>query len=86
MHLEFILYNITLTDYCIVKDTHLNHNSSQHYKYGKKNNRVNEIKTLDSNTLRIYTRLYHTYQLLYRKGHIQITNSHSIKFERKVID
>ena len=66
MHFEFILYNITLTNYCIVKDI-LNHKSWQNYKYGKKSNRVNEIKTLDRNTLRIYTTQYYTYQLSYCK-------------------
>ena len=36
------------------------------------------MKTLGWNMFRIYTTLYHTYQLLYCKGHIQITSSHSI--------
>ena len=36
------------------------------------------MKTLDWNTLRIHSTLYHTYQLLYCKGRIQITSSHSI--------
>ena len=42
----------------------------------KENNRANEIKTL---ALRIYTRLYHIYPLLYCKGNIPITSSHTIK-------
>ena len=36
---------------------------------------------------RIYTTLYHTYQLLYCKGDVQITSAHSIiNMERKAID
>ena len=51
---------------------------------GNKNNNVYKMKTLDWNTLRIYTTFYHTYQLLYCKGHTQITSSHSIiNIERK---
>ena len=33
---------------------------------------------MDLNTVRIYTIFHHTYRLLYRKGHIQITNNNSI--------
>ena len=35
------------------------------------------MKTFDRNTLRIYTTLYHAYQLLYCKGHIQIDHKQS---------
>ena len=42
------------------------------------------MKRLDGNTLTIYTTLYHTYQLLHCKGHIQVTSNHSIRnVERK---
>ena len=45
------------------------------------------MKTLGWNTFRIYTTLYHTYQLLYCKGDVQITSGHStINMERKTID
>ena len=44
---------------------------SKQTKIGYKNVNVT------SNTLRIYTKLYHTYQLLYCKGHIQITSNHN---------
>ena len=66
IHLEFILHYITLTNYS-------DHKYSQHHKCGKKNNIVNKMKTLDWNTLRIYTTLYHIYQILHCKGHMQIT-------------
>ena len=36
------------------------------------------MKTLDLNTLRIYTTLYHTYRLLYSKGHIENASNYSI--------
>ena len=32
---------------------------------------------IEFNTLRNYTTLYHTYLLLYCKGHIQMTSNHS---------
>ena len=32
---------------------------------------------IEFNTLRNYIILYHTYRLLYCKGHIQITSNHS---------
>ena len=44
----------------------------------EKSNRVNKMKHWIEIHLRIYTTLYHTYQLLYCKGHIQITSNHSI--------
>ena len=40
-------------------------------KQSKQNNNI------EFNTLRNYTTLYHTYVLLYCKGHIQITSNHS---------
>ena len=41
------------------------------------------MKTLVRNTLKTYTMLYHTYQLLYCKGDVQITSGHStIKMEK----
>ena len=42
----------------------------------QKNNRVNKM-IIKFNTLTNYTTLYHTYLLLYCKGHIQITSNHS---------
>ena len=39
------------------------------------------------NTLRKYTTLYHSYLLLYCKGHIQITNNHNnvnVKTEKTI--
>ena len=50
-------------------------------KYSKQNDNI------EFNTLRNYTTLYHTYQLLYCKGHIHITNNHSnvnVKTEKKI--
>ena len=38
-----------------------------------------KMKTLDLNTLRTYTTLYHTYRLLYSKGHIENASNYSIR-------
>ena len=43
----------------------------------QKNNRVNKNDNIEFNTFRNYTTLYHTYKLLYCKGHNQITSIHS---------
>ena len=43
----------------------------------KKNNKVNKMTRLKFKTHRNYTAIYHTYSLLYCKGHIQMTNNHS---------
>ena len=43
-----------------------------------KRNRVNKIKKTVINKLRIYVTIYHTYQLLYYKVHIQMTSNDSI--------
>ena len=43
----------------------------------QKNNRVNKMTKIAFNTHRIYITIYHTYPLLYCKGHIQIRSSDS---------
>ena len=42
----------------------------------KENNRVKNVK-VTFNTLRTYITLYHTYQLLNCKGHIQMTSNYN---------
>ena len=43
----------------------------------KENNEIKNVN-ITFNTLRTYTTLYHTYFLLYCKGHIQMTRDHTI--------
>ena len=43
----------------------------------QKNDRVKKNDNIEFNTFKNYTTLYHTYQLLYCKRHIQITSNHS---------
>ena len=43
----------------------------------KKKQKSKENDNFEFNTLRNYITLYHTYRLLYCKGHIQITSDHS---------
>ena len=81
IYLEITLHYITLTDYYIVKghiqitSNHINVNVKQ-----KKYNRVNKI---EFNTLRNYTTLYHTYYILYCKGHIQKTSICNVIVEKE---
>ena len=50
-------------------------------------NRVNKKDKITFNTLRVYITTYHTYQLLYCKGHIQmISNDSIINVETKTIE
>ena len=49
-----------------------------------KNNTINKVINIELNTIKNCTTLYHTYLLLYYKGHIQITYNHTtIKVEIK---
>ena len=42
---------------------------------GTKDNRVNKMKKIAFNTLRIYIKIYHTYWLLYCTEHIQMMSN-----------
>ena len=54
------------------------------YKSKDKKNTVNKVINIELNTITNCTTLYHTYHLLYYKGHIQITYNHTnINVERK---
>ena len=49
----------------------------------------NRVKRVNDtfNRLRFYTTLYHTQQLLYYKGHIQMTSNHNtIDSEKKTLE
>ena len=66
--------------------THSDNIQSHQHKSKDKNNIVKKVINIELNTITNYTTLYHTYQLLYYKGHIQITYNHTnIKVKTKII-
>ena len=78
IHLGHILHYITLTFYYIVKDTFRWQVITVIADVEKENNGVKMLMSHLINTLRIYTTLYHTYPLLYCKGHIHTKSNYSI--------
>ena len=59
---------------------------SHHHKSTNKNNTINKVINIELNTITNCTILYHTYQLLNYKGHIQIPYNHTnIKVQTKTI-
>ena len=53
----------------------------------EKNNAINKNENIKFNTLREYTTLYLTYQLLYCQGCIQIISNHSnVNIEKEKIE
>ena len=59
---------------------------SHQHKSTDKNITVNKVINIEINTIIICKTLYHTYLLLYYKGHIQITKNHTnIKVQTKTI-
>ena len=66
--------------------THLDNIQSHQHKSTDKNNTVNKVIYIELNIIINCTTLYHTYPLLYYKGHIQITYNHTtIKVKTKTI-
>ena len=50
--------------------SHLDNIQSHQHKSTDKNNTVNKVRNVELNTITNCTTLYHTYPLLYYKGHI----------------
>ena len=49
-----------------------------------KKQQIKQNEKIEFKTLRNYTTIYHTYQLLYFKGHIQLISNHSnVNVERE---
>ena len=60
--------------------THSDNIQSYHHKSREKNNTVNKVINIEFYIITNCTILYHTYLLLYYKGHIQMTyNNTTIK-------
>ena len=49
----------------------------------QKNQQSKQNDNFESNTFRNYTTLYHTYQLLYCKGHIKMTITAMLMWKQK---
>ena len=80
-----MLHYIILTSYYMIK-AHSDNIHSHHHKRTDKTNTVNKVRNIDLHTITNCTTLYHTYFLLYYKGHIHITYNHtSIKAQTKTI-